>query len=147
MIFYSLLFALLFLIDFFSKKWALLNCKSELIFNKFISCKLVLNRGVIWSLFHSSSESKFIFVTAAVFIVLFFLTFHTYKQYALRKSILGEIFVLAGGFSNIFDRFIYSGVVDFIIIGYKGYIWPVFNLADSFVLIGVSIMLIKSMRG
>jgi signal peptidase II len=40
--------------------------------------------------------------------------------------------VLAGGVSNIIDRLIYNGVVDFVSL----WQFPVFNLADVFISLG-----------
>lgn len=146
MIGYSLLSLFVFAVDMFSKRWALSNCSSEVFFNKFLSCKLVFNRGVICSLFHSMSEWQFSLVTILVIGVLLFLGIYAGKKYALGIPIWGEILVLSGGFSNVFDRFIYGGVVDFIVLGYKNYSWPVFNFADFVVVCGVFLMLLGSCR-
>ncbi len=47
------------------------------------------------------------------------------------------ILILSGGISNIIDRFIYQAVVDFIHI----WIFPVFNIADIYIMIGVLVWL------
>lgn len=50
--------------------------------------------------------------------------------------------VLGGGFSNYLDRLLHGSVVDFINLGF----WPSFNLADSFLTIGVIGMIIHAIR-
>ncbi len=46
--------------------------------------------------------------------------------------------VSGGALGNMVDRLFYGGaVVDFIEVGYRNFHWPVFNLADSAVVIGV----------
>ncbi|MDQ3964412.1 MAG: signal peptidase II [Actinomycetota bacterium] len=53
--------------------------------------------------------------------------------------------VLGGGLGNLFDRLFRSTggrVVDFVDL----HVWPIFNVADSFIVIGVAILLILSAR-
>jgi signal peptidase II len=50
--------------------------------------------------------------------------------------------ILAGGIGNFNDRIIYGFVIDFIDISFNPYI---FNLADSYVTIGILIYIIKSL--
>lgn len=53
--------------------------------------------------------------------------------------------VLGGGLGNIFDRLFRSTggrVVDFIDL----HVWPIFNVADSFIVIGVGALLVLSAR-
>lgn len=45
--------------------------------------------------------------------------------------------ILGGAIGNLIDRFFYGRVVDFIEVGVGSYRWPVFNLADSAVSIGM----------
>jgi len=52
------------------------------------------------------------------------------------KEVLLQVlvgFVLAGTIGNLIDRIVYGFVIDF----FDFRIWPVFNIADSFVTIGV----------
>jgi len=58
--------------------------------------------------------------------------------------------ILGGAIGNLIDRFLYGQVIDFIHFDlYRGYIfgnymalWPIFNIADSAITIGVCVMLI-----
>jgi signal peptidase II len=50
--------------------------------------------------------------------------------------------ILAGGLGNFIDRVTYGFVIDFIDISFNPYI---FNLADSYVTIGILIYIIKSL--
>ena len=70
------------------------------------------------------------------------------NSHILVKTSLGLI--LGGAIGNLIDRsnifFIndYIGVVDFIDIGYFGYRWFTFNIADSAVTIGIILYIISS---
>lgn len=59
-----------------------------------------------------------------------------------KKIQLPLAFVCAGAVSNQFDRIFRNGVVDF--IDFK--IWPSFNLADSFIFIGVCLIAYSLIR-
>ncbi len=55
---------------------------------------------------------------------------------------LGLSFVLGGAIGNLVDRVLLGYVVDFIDVYYQSWHWPVFNVADSAITVGVVIMII-----
>jgi len=52
--------------------------------------------------------------------------------------------ILGGAIGNLTDRFLFGKVVDFIQVGAGGWYWPVFNVADSAVTIGMILFLYLS---
>jgi len=50
-------------------------------------------------------------------------------------------FILAGAIGNLIDRVLHGEVIDFLDVYYSNYHWPAFNLADSFITVGVTITL------
>ncbi len=52
--------------------------------------------------------------------------------YLIKRKLAAGL-IISGGFSNILDRLIRGAVVDFIDLK----VWPVFNLADIFICLGV----------
>jgi signal peptidase II len=52
---------------------------------------------------------------------------------------LSTILIFSGALSNIIDRFFFGCVIDFIDLR----IWPVFNLADIYITIGATIIIVK----
>ena len=48
-------------------------------------------------------------------------------------------FILGGATGNLIDRFAYGEVIDFLDFYWSGYHWPAFNVADSFITVGVCI--------
>ncbi|MDC9727986.1 MAG: signal peptidase II [Methyloprofundus sp.] len=52
--------------------------------------------------------------------------------------------ILGGAIGNIIDRVIYGYVIDFLDVYYQVYHWPIFNIADSAITVGVGLMLIES---
>jgi signal peptidase II len=52
--------------------------------------------------------------------------------------------VLGGAIGNLTDRLLYGEVIDFLdfrLIG--GYVWPTFNMADSWIVVGVGILVLE----
>ena len=57
------------------------------------------------------------------------------KSNKMKKYYL--ILILGGALGNLFDRFYYSAVPDFIDLHIKDFHWFIFNVADIFITIGV----------
>ncbi len=55
--------------------------------------------------------------------------------------------ILGGAIGNLFDRISYGYVIDFIDVYYQTWHWPVFNIADCAISIGVVMMLLDTFRG
>jgi len=91
-----------------------------------------LNRGVAFSMLSSFSNYLkwlllFLIIGAFIYIV--------YKRYILKiPFILGILF--GGAIGNLYDRFIYNGVVDYI-YWHCGFDFAVFNFADVMIDIGI----------
>ena len=54
---------------------------------------------------------------------------------------VGYNMIAGGAIGNVIDRVIHGKVIDFIDVHYKAYHWPAFNMADSFIFIGVLLFL------
>jgi len=72
-----------------------------------------------------------IFVSLLVIGVIFYYVDRIKEKEILLQVLVG--FVLGGTIGNLIDRLIYGFVIDF--LDFR--IWPIFNIADSFVTIGV----------
>lgn len=57
-------------------------------------------------------------------------------------NIVPLVLILSGAVSNIIDRLYFGCVIDFIDLK----IWPVFNIADSFIVIGVILVVISNFK-
>jgi signal peptidase II len=81
----------------------------------------------------------------AVFIVLNSLI-TAYLWYIMLKcksalTFLGYSCIIGGAISNVIDRLFRGAVFDFIYFHYGDYSFPIFNLADSFISIGVAVLI------
>ena len=127
---FCLIFALI-LIDQVLKLFILNNYEinqSKQIFS-IISFTFVKNYGVAFSFLNNESFNLSIFTS------FFKENFSTTEYFAFSL-------ILAGGLGNFIDRINHGFVVDFIDISFNPYI---FNLADSYVTIGILIYVFKSL--
>jgi signal peptidase II len=54
--------------------------------------------------------------------------------------------ILGGALGNLYDRVMYSHVVDFLEVHIVRYHWPDFNVADSCIVIGACLLLLEIFR-
>ncbi|GFO76462.1 signal peptidase II [Bathymodiolus platifrons methanotrophic gill symbiont] len=52
--------------------------------------------------------------------------------------------ILGGAIGNLIDRVVYGYVIDFLDVYYQAWHWPVFNIADSAITVGVAFMFYES---
>ena len=140
---YGLLGVLAVVLDRVTKNWVLDKLDGILNITDYLSFEFVLNRGISWGMFSSDSEGTFLLIAAAVSGLVLFLISFARERFKHDHLIFGEVLVLAGALSNLFDRFMYRGVVDFIVFSYQSWTFPAFNVADMCVVSGVFIMLIS----
>ncbi len=103
-----------------------------------ISLILVYNYGVAFSMF-SFLEGNLKYIQIAIMLgIILYLAFN---RDLFRLYYIPAALVIAGGVSNIYDRFIHGGVVDYI-YWHCGFDFAVFNFADVIINIGVILILI-----
>ena len=76
-------------------------------------------------------------------LLVIFITRYLVKNYKIldKKLITGLLLVLSGGISNLLDRLFRGYVIDYLDIT-EILSFPVFNIADSLIVVGVVIMII-----
>lgn len=92
------------------------------------------NTGMAWSLF-SNAPLLLTLVSGVITIVLLSIYKDAYKEND-KFMRLCTILMLAGAFGNLYDRLFLGYVRDFLSFNIFGYPFPVFNIADSSLVIG-----------
>jgi signal peptidase II len=100
---------------------------------------LVKNTGIAFGLLSGIPGFLMTFVIVLV-LAIFVLSFNLEKS--SRSAQLGLGFILGGAAGNLIDRLFWGHVTDF--LDFR--IWPVFNLADSFITVGVLIFLVLMVK-
>jgi len=106
-----------------------------------------LNPGAAFSLFARMPpwfRNSFLLGLAAGAIVVLIVLLIRDPRFSLTSAALALI--LAGAMGNLIDRVWRGPVVDFILMHYYNHNYPVFNVADSAITIGVALILITSLK-
>lgn len=136
------------ILDRITKLWAVQAlCQAPLsLYGEYISCMLTYNRGISWSLLSFKDTFGFALVTLLIVGMLITLTVYTAQRAQRGAFISGELLVLSGGLSNVYDRIMHGGVIDFILLQYGDWSFPVFNIADVAIVFGILIMMYDAAR-
>ena len=100
----------------------------------------VENTGIAFGLFQSHPEALTILIAASVLCLLICTRFFVNQPLSHQ---LAYGFILGGSIGNWIDRVRFEHVIDF--LDFR--IWPVFNIADSFITIGVALFVWFALRG
>ncbi len=142
---YGLAF-LFFLLDLVSKVLIthFLELSSSIkIIDKFFYLTYVQNKGAAFSIL----ENKQVLILLVTLFVLFFLNNYLTKTEVNKKEILAYSMIIGGILGNLFDRLVYGYVIDFLSFHFGSFNYPVFNLADTFIVIGAFLLMFLSFRG
>jgi len=108
----------------------------------------VTNPGGAFNFLSHASESVrmpffYLATVLALGALVYFLRQIPARQTGLLIALAG---VLGGAIGNLIDRVYFGAVTDFLDVFWRDYHWPAFNVADSFISIGVAVLLIHSLR-
>ena len=134
------------LIDIISKlvvSHSLYLGESVKIINNFLNITYVKNTGAAWSIL--ADKSFVVVFISAVIIMVIIGYIYRHKPNVLLEKIAYSL-VLGGAIGNFIDRIFYGYVIDFIDVSIFGYDYPIFNLADCFIVIGVVLIVIATWR-
>ncbi len=110
----------------------------ESVTGSLIRLTYVENPGIAFGIrVRNGSLFTFFSILASIGIVLY-LVLHRHEGLGVKA---GMTLILGGACGNLLDRILYQQVVDFIDIGLNDRLrWPVFNIADSAVVVGMVIL-------
>ncbi len=101
------------------------------------------NTGVAWSMFSGGQATAALCVVAgAASIVLLYLMEKAYRNHQKLQTIVFAL-MASGALGNLIDRLMLGYVRDFLDFYIFGYDFPIFNIADSALCIGVGLMIIE----
>ncbi len=112
----------------------------------FFSLVLVYNSGAAFSfLADAGGWQRWFFI--AIGIVATVIIVRLLKQHAHDTRLAFALaLVLGGAIGNVIDRVLLGHVVDFLHFHYRGYSFPAFNVADSAITVGATLLVWDSLR-
>ena len=130
-----------FFLDLLTKNYALnhLIINHSLSINNFLNFTLAFNYGAAFSFLSDAGGWQRWFFIIFSFIVIIIISYM--MIYDDNSPYIAFSFVIGGALGNLNDRIIYGYVIDFIEIYYDTFFWPIFNIADVAISIGVILLL------
>ena len=119
----------------------------SIVINDFLSLSHVHNYGAAFSFLADQSGWQRYFLSgfslvASVAIIVW-----------MRRTDAGRLLklfalsiLLAGAIGNLIDRFLLGFVIDFIDLHYQDFYWPVFNVADVLISLGVALLIFSDIK-
>lgn len=113
------------------------------VINDFFYITVVHNTGGAWSIF---SNHSYLFIIASVVAIVLLIKFMFGFKNNLRNNIaFASLF--GGIFSNLADRIFLGYVRDFLDFKIFGYNYPIFNIADVAIVVGVILLFVAIIKG
>ena len=121
----------------------------------FLDLTLIFNKGIAFSLFDYQSGLQTLPLIVLSLLAIAFFIFLLIKNAWSKIEEFGILFIIGGAIGNLIDRIMQGAVTDFILFYYerrfididgfdaiRNFYFPAFNLADSFITIGILMLLV-----
>lgn len=138
--------AVLLILDQWTKRWFDAHYhlfESREVIPGFFNFTLARNTGAAFSLFQDHTGLLLLF-SVIVFGLMVLYRDHLFQRNSLEQTAFG--FICGGVLGNLIDRMKFGYVVDFIDWHIGEHHWPIFNLADTWICVGVGLYLLSQFR-
>ena len=143
---YYLLFLGLVLTDQFTKQifMSSFDLGQSIAVNPFLSWTYLQNTGAAFSCLAGGGMMQKSFLLVVSILVSIWIVIWTQRTPSIyRQKLLGQFLLLSGAVGNLIDRAQYGFVIDFIDVHFNSFYWPVFNIADSLIFVGVALLIFE----
>ncbi|GIP16705.1 lipoprotein signal peptidase [Paenibacillus montaniterrae] len=135
-----------FVLDYITKRWIVNNMKINEQFSVIGDFFLITshrNRGAAFGILQ---EQRVFFIIITIVILVGILWYaHIMREKGSKTLLVGLALVLGGALGNFIDRVRFGEVVDFFKFNFGSYTFPIFNIADSAIVIGVGLILLDTL--
>jgi signal peptidase II len=112
------------------------NSISGIYLNSFLNFSLVWNSGIGFGILQIEPNNFYLIISIIITAINLILIYWILTSSNYLESIFISL-ILGGALGNLFDRYYYSSVPDFIDLHYESFHWFTFNIADIFITIGI----------
>ena len=128
------------LVDQVSKLLAYFYLDNLVLIPNFLNFTYVENTGAAWGIL---DNNRIILVCVSVITLLFISKYLKSENNISKLSTVSYGILIGGIFGNLLDRLFRGYVIDFLNFNIFGYNFPVFNIADTLIVVGVILMTIE----
>ena len=113
---------------------------------EFFDLTLLYNRGAAFSFLASAGGWQRWFFIGIGVAAAGFILYLLWQHGSQRLFATGLALILGGAIGNIIDRIWHGQVVDFLLVYWKTFFWPAFNVADSAITLGAVLLILDELR-
>ncbi len=114
----------------------------------FFNFTLAYNEGAAFNfLSEAGGWQRWFFTALALGVSIILIIWLKNLKSGDRWAALALALIIGGALGNLIDRLLYGHVIDFIQWYYRQWYWPSFNIADSAISVGATILIIAALFG
>ena len=117
--------------------------ESVVVIKNFFSITYINNYGAAWSLF--THKNIFLIILSIISIIIIYRFMYVFKKN--KRNTIAFGLLLGGIVGNLIDRWLFGSVKDFLDFTIFKYDYPIFNIADIAVVLGVFLLIIAIFKG
>jgi len=111
-----------------------------------LSLVLTYNTGAAFSFLAGASGWQRWFFVLVAFAASALIIWMLHRHRGETFLCIALALILGGAIGNLVDRVLVGAVVDFILVYWRQYQWPAFNIADSCITVGAGMLIWDSLR-
>jgi signal peptidase II len=112
----------------------------------FFHLTYVRNKGAAFGILADNAVRVPFFITVSVVAMLGILWYIKRIRKDQKLALFSLSLIFSGAFGNLIDRIRLGEVIDFLDVFWRHYHWPAFNVADSAITVGVTLLFIEMWR-
>lgn len=139
---------LIFAIDRVSKSIILhlskITGEFQISLTSYLNLSLIWNRGIAFGLFSFEANLYYNLISFLIGAIILLIIIISKKSKGVEK--ISFLMIIGGALGNLFDRFYYKSVIDFIDFSFQNFHWFIFNVSDIFISLGVIILILLEFK-
>ena len=139
---------LIFAIDRVSKSIILhlsnITGEFQMTLTSYLNLSLIWNRGIAFGFFSFETNLYYNLISFLIGAIILLIIIISKKTKGIEK--ISFLMIIGGALGNLFDRFYYKSVIDFIDFSFQNFHWFIFNVSDIFISLGVIILILLEFK-
>ena len=140
--------SLIFAIDRVSKSIILnlskITGEFQISLTSYLNLSLIWNRGIAFGFFSFETNLYYNLISFLIGAIILLIIIISKKSKGVEK--ISFLMIIGGALGNLFDRFYYKSVIDFIDFSFQNFHWFIFNVSDIFISLGVIILILLEFK-